>query len=234
MTTKRFFSIISTISTLAIMISTSFTVSANSCLRGDANSDNKINVRDAAFIAKCIVTGETPDPMADYNADGKIDIRDAAAISKDIINGNINEVEVQNIEAEEISEENFTEKQMEILNLVNQEREKVGAAPLTLNTDLNAIADKRAVESSISFSHTRPNGQTCFSIVRESNIDYSYCGENLAAGNATAEETMNQWINSVAHYENMIDPEFTELGVGFYYDENSTYKYYWVQVFICE
>lgn len=235
MKAKKFFTIISTISTLAIMISSSISASANSNVRGDANNDNKVNIRDSAFIANCIIEGNTPSEMADYNLDGKIDIRDAAAISKDIVNGNVKKStqEITNNNENEASAENYSEKAMEILELVNQERAKVGAAPLTLSADLNAIANERAEESSSKFSHTRPNGAACFSIFDEREIDYSYCGENLAAGSATSEEAMQQWIDSVDHYRNIIDREFTELGVGFYYDENSPYGYYWVQIFVC-
>lgn len=219
MKAKKFFSIISTI---AIMISIPFSAAASSNIKGDVNGDNKLDIRDAAYISKSIVTGTAINSNGDYNEDGKINIRDAASISRDLVKGKNLNVKV---------EENSTAN--EILTLVNQERAKVGVAPLKLSSELNSIANERAVESSNYFSHTRPNGESCFSIFEDNDIDYSYCGENLAAGNSTAKETVEQWINSPGHYANMIDPEFTELGVGFYHDDNSTYKYYWVQVFVC-
>ena len=53
---------------------------------GDANSDNFVNVRDSAFIANALASGnaESLPNTADYNKDGKKNVRDAAAISKDL------------------------------------------------------------------------------------------------------------------------------------------------------
>ena len=42
---------------------------------------------------------------------------------------------------------------------------------------------------------------------------------------------MNSWMNSPGHRANILNPEFTELGVGYNYDNNSEYKHYWVQIF---
>ena len=58
--------------------------------------------------------------------------------------------------------ENFT---VEVLNLVNAERAKVGAAPLRLADDLQAAANIRAREIVQSFSHTRPDGSDCFTVM---------------------------------------------------------------------
>lgn len=204
--------ILSIASTFVITAGLSINVSAASKIRGDANGDNKFDIRDAAYIAKCLVKGDTPDPMADYNEDGKIDIRDASAIAKTLV-GSSDSVE------------------KEVLDLVNAERKKVGAAPLKLNSTLNAMANVRAIETASSFSHSRPNGTSCFTIFEDYAVSYSYVGENLAAANSSSEATVKQWINSEGHYANMINPEFTELGVGFHYDPNSEYKYYWVQIF---
>lgn len=54
-------------------------------LKGDANQDGKVNVRDAATIANAAARGaldELPD-SSDYNDDGKVNVRDAAAIARD-------------------------------------------------------------------------------------------------------------------------------------------------------
>ena len=56
---------------------------------GDANGDGKLNVRDAAFIAKSLAQGKADElpPEADFNGDGKINVRDAAAIAKFLATG---------------------------------------------------------------------------------------------------------------------------------------------------
>lgn len=211
---------LSTISAICLAMSIPITASAASTVRGDANGDNKLDVRDAAHIAKCLVKGLTMDPMADFNLDGVINIRDAAAIS-----ANLTTVKATS------KEQSASSIEEEILNLVNIERKKAGVAPLKLNPTLNAAASVRAVEITNVFSHTRPNGKSCFSIFDENNISFSFCGENIAAGGRTAAETVEQWVNSPGHYANMISPNYNELGVGLCYDKNSKYGYYWVQIF---
>ena len=62
-------------------------------LRGDANQDGKVNVRDAAAIASALAKGKVDSLKcqicADYNEDGKVNVRDAAAIAKDLATGKI-------------------------------------------------------------------------------------------------------------------------------------------------
>ncbi len=49
--------------------------------RGDANRDRRVNVRDAAFIAKLLAEGKGLPMIADYNGDNKVNVRDSAAIA---------------------------------------------------------------------------------------------------------------------------------------------------------
>ena len=55
----------------------------------DANSDGKLNVRDAAYIAKMIAQrmNSSLSIKADFNGDGKVNVRDAAAIAKFLATG---------------------------------------------------------------------------------------------------------------------------------------------------
>ena len=124
-----------------------------------------------------------------------------------------------------LAAENFA---VEVLNLVNAERAKVGAAPLRLADDLQAASAIRAREIVEVFSHTRPDGSDCFTVMRNRGRT---CGENIAAGHASAQETVEQWMSSDFHRENILDPNFRELGVGYAYEDYSTYHHYWVQLF---
>ncbi len=121
--------------------------------------------------------------------------------------------------------ENFA---VEVLNLVNAERAKVGVAPLRLADDLQDAAAIRAREIVEYFSHTRPDGSDCFTVMRNRGRTW---GENIAAGYGTAYETVDQWMNSQGHRENILNPNFRELGVGYAYEDYSTYHHYWVQLF---
>ena len=118
----------------------------------------------------------------------------------------------------------------EILNLVNTERTNVGLKSLSLSSTLMDGAAIRANELTTYYSHTRPNGTDCFTVV-EDTYPSGYIGENIAAGQESTEEVMNGWMNSTAHRENILRPSYSELGVGFYYDPDSYYKYHWVQLF---
>lgn len=116
----------------------------------------------------------------------------------------------------------------EVLSLVNAERAKVGAPPLKLANDLQQASAIRAREIVQLFSHTRPDGSDCFTVM--SNRGRT-CGENVAGGQSSPEAVMNSWMDSEGHRENILNPAFRELGVGYVYEDYSTYHHYWVQLF---
>lgn len=124
---------------------------------------------------------------------------------------------------------NMNTYEREILYYVNQEREKVGAPPLRLARDSwRDAANLRANEIVELFSHERPNGEHCNTAVPR---DYSITGENLAEGATSTEEVMEGWMNSKGHRENILNPEFEELAVGYVYDGDTEFRHYWVQLF---
>ena len=118
----------------------------------------------------------------------------------------------------------------DVLNLVNEERAKEGLRPLSLSSTLNDGTLIRAQEIETLFSHTRPDGSNCSTVV-ENTYPSTYVGENIAAGQSSAEDVMESWMNSTGHRANILRKSYSELGVGLVYDENTDYKYYWVQLF---
>lgn len=137
------------------------------------------------------------------------------------------------IKAEAVaSSSEYRDKIERIVELVNEERAKDGVAPVTLNETLTDAAMLRAEEITEQFSHTRPDNTSCFTVLKDYNIGYYACAENIAAGNSTADATMNQWVNSSGHYKNLMNATYTEIGVGVVYAPDSEYGYYWVQLFI--
>ena len=117
----------------------------------------------------------------------------------------------------------------EVLRLVNIERAKVGAEPLTFAKDLTASAYVRATEIPIKFSHTRPNGSKCFTAMPQRGAHV--LGENLAGGQTSPKQVVQAWMDSKSHRENMLSKKYTEIGIVYYYQQNSQYKHYWVQHF---
>ena len=117
----------------------------------------------------------------------------------------------------------------EVLDIVNRERAKLGRAPLRLADDLLDSAAVRAEEISRYFSHTRPDGRPFHTVLNKS-ANCSY-GENIAAGTASPEAVMEQWMNSPGHRANILKADYRELGVGYFYLPGSEYEHYWVQLF---
>jgi uncharacterized protein YkwD len=102
----------------------------------------------------------------------------------------------------------------EVLRHVNEARAKNGLSALQLDATLSAAAEVRAKEVNIRFSHTRPNGTSCFTVLREFGIAYNICGENIALGFNDARAVVNGWMNSSSHRANILNPNYKYLGVG--------------------
>lgn len=117
----------------------------------------------------------------------------------------------------------------QVVALVNTERAKAGLSALTLDTEIASAALVRAKETEISFSHTRPDGRHFSTVLSDSGISFRGAGENIAWGQRSPEEVMNGWMNSEGHRANILNPNFTKIGVGYY--QNAAGRNYWTQLF---
>ena len=117
----------------------------------------------------------------------------------------------------------------QVVKLVNEERAKAGLPALNVMTDLTAAANVRAVEIKQSFSHTRPNGSSFSTAIKEQGVSFRGSGENIAWGQKTPQQVMNGWMNSEGHRANILNKNFKNIGVGYYQDEKGVN--YWVQLF---
>lgn len=130
----------------------------------------------------------------------------------------------------------YSEFANRVLELVNIERANAGVAPLVLDEALCNAANMRAIEMDRTgeFSHTRPGGRECFTVVDYCNIGYMMCGENIAAGQPTPEDVVNGkygWMSSKGHKANILSPEFTKMGLGYSTGGGGEYRHYWAQEF---
>ena len=139
-----------------------------------------------------------------------------------------NESETDNNEMENDKEENSFAAQ--VVKLVNEERVKAGLNPVTLNKEVASAALIRAKEIEVSFSHTRTDGRMFGSVLTDNGIRFNRAGENIAWGQTSPEQVMEAWMNSEGHRANILNPNFTEIGVGHY--QNSNGRNYWVQLFV--
>ncbi len=117
----------------------------------------------------------------------------------------------------------------QVVDLVNAERAKEGLSPLTINVNVQAAAMIRARECEQLFSHTRPDGSSFATALKEQNVSYRSAGENIAWGQRSPEEVMDAWMNSSGHRANIMNPNFTTIGIGYY--ENAKGTDYWCQLF---
>ena len=114
----------------------------------------------------------------------------------------------------------------QILEFVNQTRAEYGLAPLELHTELLKAADIRVREIAQVFSHNRPDGSSCFTVLEECDLAYRTAGENIAQGYVSPQEVMKGWMSSEGHRANILNDGFSMLGVGY---DSVTRS--WVQVF---
>ena len=118
------------------------------------------------------------------------------------------------------------------LTLVNIERARVGVAPLTLNQELTSAAEEYACVMAAEdfFDHVHPvTGEGPGDRAAAAGYEFFAVGENLAAGQATAAEAVEGWMNSSEHRDNLLSPEWKETGIGV--RRGGTYGIYWVQEF---
>ena len=106
---------------------------------------------------------------------------------------------------------------------------------LTLDEDLCKAAQIRANEIVTHWSHTRPNGTDCETVLTELSIPWRSTGENIAAGNSSGSQTFGQWkedsenFDGQGHRRNMLG-DFTKIGIAHAYSANSDYKHYWAMI----
>lgn len=110
----------------------------------------------------------------------------------------------------------------ELLRLVNAERSEKDLPTLKYSKELAKAADVRARELTVAFSHTRPDGTTCFTV-----SEYVY-GENIASGQTAPASVINSWMNSQGHKDNILNETYKSAAIGCYNDGET---YYWVLLF---
>lgn len=109
---------------------------------------------------------------------------------------------------------------LETVALINAERAKESLSPLTLDYRLCLAAQVRAEEATKSFSHIRPNGTRCFTVLAEAGITYHSAGENLAGHFQTTEAAVKAWMASPTHKENILSPKYSRIGMGYVAEGN--------------
>lgn len=119
--------------------------------------------------------------------------------------------------------------EQQVVELTNAERTKAGLAPLQIDSKLMAAAREKSqdMQTNNYFSHTSPTFGSPFDRLTALGISYKAAGENIAQGQRTPQEVVQGWMNSSGHRANILNANFTHIGVGYVKTGN-----YWTQQFI--
>lgn len=122
--------------------------------------------------------------------------------------------------------------QNEVLTLVNQQRAANDLRALSANAQLMKTATLKSEDMAKLnyFDHTSPTYGTPFEMMKQFGISYRTAGENIAMGQTSPEQVMNDWMNSEGHRKNILNAAFTQIGIGI--AKNANGQYIWTQQFI--
>jgi uncharacterized protein YkwD len=114
----------------------------------------------------------------------------------------------------------------------NRRRMESGLAPLRANGWLIGIARIRSQDMADHdyFAHVSPiTGDTAFTLMDKHGVPYGWAGENLAKNNYPDDQTVsvadNALWNSPPHRENILNPNYTDMGIALFVD-GSGMKYF--------
>lgn len=116
-----------------------------------------------------------------------------------------------------------------VLSLVNKERANAGCKALTADSSLDGLAQAFSDDMAARgfFDHTDPDGRTPWDRAEARGIT-NLGGENIARGQADAEAVMAAWMNSPGHRANILNCDYTTLGVGVHFGAGGPW---WTQDF---
>jgi uncharacterized protein YkwD len=117
---------------------------------------------------------------------------------------------------------------------INQYRAQNGRAALRVSVSLTSASKWMSNDMAIKqyFSHTDSLGRTFSTRLGAFGYTYAtYQAENIAAGNATAASTFEQWRTSAGHNTNMLNTAYKVIGIGRAYNAASPYRWYWTTDF---
>ncbi|MBR2934730.1 MAG: S-layer homology domain-containing protein [Oscillospiraceae bacterium] len=106
-------------------------------------------------------------------------------------------------------------QEWEVLKQTNRERLAAGLVPYSTFPAMQNAATVREEELATLYSHSRPNGSQCFTVLTENGLGYRAAGENIAAGQTSPDAVIKAWMDSDGHRKNILDVTFSHMGVGY-------------------
>ena len=120
-----------------------------------------------------------------------------------------------------------------MVNMINQERAAAGVSPVTLDLRLASVGRAKAndLKANNYFDHTSPTYGSPWAMMQQVGLTVGWAGENIA-GNNSVSGAMAALMLDPGHRANILDPRFTNVGVGIAY--GSAYGNLYVQEFLQE
>ena len=140
-------------------------------------------------------------------------------------------IEAPTVAPNQATTSSLSPNEKEILRLLNGERSKNGLNPLKLDMEISQVARLKSQDmiDNNYFSHNSPTYGSPFDMMKSYDIKYVYAGENLA-GNPSIQDAHESLMNSQGHRENILNPNFTHIGIGV--REGSKYGKMITQMFV--
>lgn len=126
---------------------------------------------------------------------------------------------------------NLTTDELEVFNLINQQRTKNGLSALKIDPEVQNVARIKAKDmvNNNYFSHESPTYGSPFDMLKSFKVSYKTAGENIA-GNSSNSSAVTAWMNSSGHKANILNGNFNYTGIGVV--NGSKYGKIYVQMFI--
>ncbi len=126
--------------------------------------------------------------------------------------------------------------ELNLFELINDEREKRGLALLTWNDELSTAARKHSIDMACNdyFSHVNPAGDSYEDRIAAEGYAYFAVGENIYAGDEifnSSYRAFRAWFYSTPHFIVMTHTALTEVGIGYVYNPDSRYGGYFTADF---
>lgn len=134
----------------------------------------------------------------------------------------------------DVAETNLDSEEQAFLRLINEYRATAGAPALTVTQPLTRAATWLSVDMAQKnyFSHNDLLGRDPFTRMNQCDVPgWDNAGENIAAGQQTAQQAFTMWRNSPEHNANMLNAAFRGIGIARAFRQGSTFSWYWTTTF---
>lgn len=123
---------------------------------------------------------------------------------------------------------NMSADEQKMINLVNQDRAANGLPALTFDSSLRAgaLEHSRDMMQNNYFSHTSPTQGDFTTRIRAAGVKYTAAGENIAKY-GSVESAEVGFMNSPGHRANILNANFTRIGIGIVYNNGAYYITQW-------